>query len=535
MAGVAHRGGAMTGLGYRLSLGALALALIGALTLGAVMSIALVGARDGIWPSLGPADWRALRFTLVQAFWSAALSLIGGLILARALARRRFAGRGLAITLLGAPFLLPVIVAVLGIVAIWGRSGPLSGALMAMGGPRLNVYGLPGVLIAHVFFNLPLATRIFLQALAQIPSERGRLAAQLGLTGRAYFQHVDRPALFAAAPGAFALIFLICAASFAVVLALGGGPRATTLELAIYQALRFDFDLPRAALLALCQMTLCIGIGAAALALAAPVATDPGLGAPPRRWDMGGRATDRAALIAAALFLGAPMAAVLLRGGAAIAAGLPPQVWQAAGRSAAVALGSALLAMALTGAVAALIVTAERRGLMHTAKGIEGAAALALATPPMVMGLGLFVMLRGWADPFALALPVTGLVNAAMTLPFALRLVLPALRHGARGYGRLADQLGLRGAAWARHALWPSLRRPLGFAAGLAAALSAGDLGVIALFAPADAPTLPLLVHQLMGAYRMEAAAGASLLLLALSLGLFAICDLWGRWGDRHG
>lgn len=525
----------MTAPVLRLSAGALALALVLTLTLGALLAIAAAGWRDGASPTLGPADWRAVRFTLVQAFWSAALSLTGGLALARALARRRFAGRGLAITLLGAPFLLPVIVAVLGIVAIWGRSGPLSGALEALGGGKLDIYGLPGVLIAHVFFNLPLATRIFLQALAQIPSERGRLAAQLGLTGRAYFHHVERPALSAAAPGAFALIFLICATSFAVVLALGGGPRATTLELAIYQALRFDFDLPRAALLALCQMALCIGIGAAALALSAPPGADPGLGVPPRRWDGAGRAQDRAALIAAALFLGAPMAAVLLRGGAAIAAGLPPQVWDAAGRSASVALGSALLAMLLTGAVAALILTAERRGRRAAARTIEGAAALALATPPMVMGLGLFVMLRGWTDPFALALPVTGLVNAAMTLPFALRLMLPALRQRAQNYGRLADQLGLRGPAWARHALWPPLRRPLGFAAGLAAALSAGDLGVIALFAPADAPTLPLLVHQLMGAYRMEAAAGASVLLLALSLGLFAICDLWGRWGDRHG
>jgi thiamine transport system permease protein len=37
-----------------------------------------------------------------------------------------------------------------------------------------------------------------------------------------------------------------------------------------------------------------------------------------------------------------------------------------------------------------------------------------------------------------------------------------------------------------------------------------------------------------MGAYRMEEAAGAALLLLALALGLFALCDLWGRGGARH-
>ena len=40
---------------------------------------------------------------------------------------------------------------------------------------------------------------------------------------------------------------------------------------------------------------------------------------------------------------------------------------------------------------------------------------------------------------------------------------------------------------------------------------------------------LPLAMYRLMGAYRMDAAAGAALLLLGLSLLLFWICDHWGR------
>ena len=68
------------------------------------------------------------------------------------------------------------------------------------------------------------------------------------------------------APGAFLLVFLICLTSFAVALALGGGPRATTVELAIYQAFRFDFDMGRAAALALLQFALCLGAGVAGAA-----------------------------------------------------------------------------------------------------------------------------------------------------------------------------------------------------------------------------------------------------------------------------
>ena len=63
------------------------------------------------------------------------------------------------------------------------------------------------------------------------------------------------------APGAFAVIFVICLSSFAVALTLGGGPRATTVELAIYQAVRFDFDLGRAALLSVIQLGLAVIAG----------------------------------------------------------------------------------------------------------------------------------------------------------------------------------------------------------------------------------------------------------------------------------
>ena len=65
----------------------------------------------------------------------------------------------------------------------------------------------------------------------------------------------------------------------------------------------------------------------------------------------------------------------------------------------------------------------------------------------------------------------------------------------------------------------------LAFGAGLSAALSMGDLGVIALFADPETATLPLQVYRLMGAYRMEDAGGAAVLLLALTFGAFYLFD----------
>ena len=70
---------------------------------------------------------------------------------------------------------------------------------------------------------------------------------------------------------------------------------------------------------------------------------------------------------------------------------------------------------------------------------------------------------------------------------------------------------------------------PLGLGCGIAAALAMGDLGVVALFAGQDSATLPLMVQRLAGAYRMDQAAGAGLLLVTLSFVLFYLCDLGGR------
>ena len=57
--------------------------------------------------------------------------------------------------------------------------------------------------------------------------------------------------------------------------------------------------------------------------------------------------------------------------------------------------------------------------------------------------------------------------------------------------------------------------------AGLSAALSFGDFGVIALFANADFRTLPWLLYQLSGKYAADEANALALLLMGLTVLLF--------------
>ncbi len=500
--------------------GAILTALLIALMLVAPLAALGLRLRD---PNLPAGDLATVRFTLLQAAISAGLSAILAVPVARALARRRFPGRGLVISTLGAPFLLPVIVAILGLLAVFGRAGWLNGALGAVGVPPVSIYGLHGVVLAHVFFNLPLATRMLLQGWSAIPAERFRLARSLDLPPAAIFRHLELPMLREVLPGAALVIFTLCLSSFAVALTLGGGPRATTVELAIYQALRFEFDLPAAARLSLIQFALC----AAAFALATRIALPAGFGAgfdrtggPPGPPGLR-RIADAALILAACAFLALPIAAVVARGAPGLME-LPAPVWSAAGRSVAVALGSAALST-----VTALMLALTRARVWP---GL--AATLPLAASPLVLGTGLFLIVQPFVRPADLALPVTMIVNALLTVPFAYRLLAPEAVRIRQDYGRLMASLDMTARARLRIVLLPRLRPALGFATGLAAALSMGDLGVIALFADRQQATLPLLVQQLMGAYRLQQAAGAALVLVTLSFALFVAFDRWGRHAD---
>ena len=70
---------------------------------------------------------------------------------------------------------------------------------------------------------------------------------------------------------------------------------------------------------------------------------------------------------------------------------------------------------------------------------------------------------------------------------------------------------------------WPLLRGPLRTGFAVAAALSLGDLGVAAFFGSGNVLTLPLLLSQRLGAYRIADAASLALFLAILVLALLAL------------
>ncbi len=477
-----------------------------------------------------------VAFTFEQATLSTLLSAVFGIAAARAI-HRRAGPRGARMVALGASLALvmPTTVAALGIIAVWGRVGWVARLAHTLGlpGPGAGLYGLPGVLLAHVFFNAPLMARIFHSAIAGVPDGRWRLAAQLGFRGREIWRFVEWPAVRRVLPGAAGLVFLLCFTSFALVLMLGGGPGASTLEVAIYEAVRLDFDLGRAAALSLLQLIICAFV---LLALARfPADWAPARGAVemggrirPDRHGAAGWAIDVLAGIAGFALVALPVMAVAIEGLRPELLGLvrDPVFRDALVASVMIGLASG----AITPMLAWAIAEARRTLILPTRLGRDGwlaglidlAATIYLAVPAIVFGFGAFLLLRPFADVFALAPALVLTANVLLSLPFAVRILQGRLAEIGARHDRLCASLGMRGRARLLLVELPLARRELGFAAALSAALSVGDLGVIALFGSENFRTLPWLLYERAGRYQSSEAAAIALVLLVLSLIFFA-------------
>lgn len=523
--------------------GWLAVGVVGGILLGALIGLVVHAGPLPFWSELTrPSTLAIIRFTLWQASLSAGLSLLFALPMARALHRRpHFFGRTTLLKLTSLALVVPSMVAVPGLIAIHGYNGWLNDARHLVGLPRLTyLYGLPGILLAHIFFNCPLATRLIYHALGPIPAYQWHLASQLNLRGVHLFRHLEWPAIKAVLPSTFGLIFLLCFTSFAVILTLGGSPANTTLEVLIYQAVRFDFDLARAVALSLIQLALCLGLSLCFFARPnipfMQAEHYPTAHRPDRHR---ARVSDTLWLAGGALFLATPLLAVFIRSftrdGWSIVA--HPAFWRALQTSIGIALAAGLLATGLAIGIAQLL--ADLRAtprpaharlrlthrLTHHFRAIpEIIGMLTLLLPPITLGTGLFLLTRYFNLPNSGPVLII-IVNALLAMAFCQRILVPAVATQQTRFHPLCVSLGIVGLNRWRHVLWRPLRRPIGYAVAVATTLSLGDFGVIALFGTEQLTTLPLLIYRLLGSYRLEQAAVVAACLCLLCLLLFILLE----------
>lgn len=471
-----------------------------------------------------------LWFSFFQAFLSAIISLILGLLTARAFYYQTFKGKSLILKLFSLTMVLPALVAIFGVMGIYGNSGWLSDLVQLTGSNwKSNIYGLRGILIAHVFFNLPLASKIFLQTLHSIPPEQRQLAAQLNITGFTFFRLLEWPYLRRQLLSVFALVFMLCFTSFTIVLTMGGGPKYTTLEVAIYQAVTFDFELGKAAFLALLQFVICFLLFQISHYFNTHTDTRQHQKScwfmPPTKLS---NYFQRLLLILVIAFVTLPLLSVVISGLSLEAweqSLKNPQLWSAFAYSLLIAPTAGALSLVMT---FALLLGARQcfwNGFVGLSQQFINFGMLVLAIPTLVLAVGLFLWLRQLESHLLYLFIIVVFCNALAAMPFTIRLLATPLQDNMTYYDKLCQSLGIRG--WQRLKLieWHTLKRPVRSAFALATALSLGDFTAIALFGNQHFTSLPRLLYQQLGHYRSQEAAVTALILLIFCAIIFLIIE----------
>ncbi len=476
-----------------------------------------------------------LLFTLYQALLSTLLSVVFGFLLAWSLAYQpRFVGRDLLIALFSSSLVLPTLVVVLGLIGVYGREGWLNQLWRLCFHTDFGsyLYGLFGILLAHTYLNASYASRAFLTALASIPPQKHKLSMSLGFGILKRFWYVEYPALKGVVLSTATTIFMLCFTSFAIVLILGGNPRFNTLEVALYEAIRLDFDIPRALEIAWVQLlvaTVLVTIANRMKSSVSNLKPQSTLMRWPQPW--GVVWFQRSFIVLFGLFFLLPLMATVVDGLQAPLLEIVqrPIFLRALLTSLAVATLSALLtvAAALALSVAKCHFTLPTRmGDCRISGWVEGFLSLTgnlyLMIPSLVLGLGFFLLsLHSLLPKHFWATVALVVANVLLALPFALSLLYEQLYKVAVRYDKLCLSLGIKG--WQRFKLveFPYIKGVVGYIFALSFAFSLGDLGVIALFGSDAFITLPWYLYGLMGSYQTKDAAGVALVMLLLIWALF--------------
>jgi sulfate/thiosulfate transport system permease protein len=135
----------------------------------------------------------AVRLTLLMAIITVPLNTIFGLCAAWAIARNRFRGRALLISILDLPFSISPVVAGLMIVLLYGRNGWF-GPLLDAADIKI-IFAIPGMLLATAFVTLPFVAREVIPTLEEIGSDQEEAAKILGASDWQTFWRVTLPSI----------------------------------------------------------------------------------------------------------------------------------------------------------------------------------------------------------------------------------------------------------------------------------------------------------------------------------------------------
>lgn len=196
---------------------------------------------------LSPAEFDALRVSLIVSLTAVVASLPAGIALGWLLARRQFTGKAIVETVINLPLVLPPVVTGYLLLVLFGRQGWLGGFLERWLGVRL-VFDWKGAALAAAVVSFPLMVRSIRLAFTSVDGRLEQAARTLGAGPWDAFLSVSLPLARHGVIAGCVLAFARSLGEFgATVMIAGNIPGVTrTMPLFIYSQLETPGGIDRA-------------------------------------------------------------------------------------------------------------------------------------------------------------------------------------------------------------------------------------------------------------------------------------------------
>lgn len=441
-------------------------------------------------------------FTIFQAFLSALVSVIIAIPGAFIISNREIKFRKLVNCIYYLPFVLPSILLVLGFVIFYGNNGYLNNILYRFFGIRVKfLYSFKTIIMAHVFYNLPIAISFIGNSWLKIDPQIVDAAKSDGASSFRILRKITLPFLQPAIASAFSLIFLYCLNSFAIILVLGGNIKYTTTEVEIYRQAKINLNITNA--VSISVISLIFAIIALLVNSVFDNRTDSENAVYSNRKLKRTSFAEKTYLVITCLFLSSPLMSIILRcfraDSLSISKNLTPLF-----NSFLLGLSSATL-----GTIMGLGICLSRKNNFN----IIGM--LPLAVSSVIIGLSYIIVGR-----FLTGIPdfiILTLAHSVIVTPFVVKSLLPHIRSIPKDLLNSSYTDGASQFKAFRYIEIPYIRKSLRTAFLFSFAISCGELNSTLLLG-GNFNTIPVAIYRMVSSYDYDNACvmGTFLLLICI-------------------
>lgn len=483
----------------------------------------VLGATDPSYYDLGYFTQVAF-FTCEQAIASSLISGIVGSLLAFLCIEMELPGRKIISNLSNIAFFLPPLLVALALVGVWGNRGWVGRFL-----PQSMLYGWFGILLGHLFFNFSVYFKLVGQALVENRKIEEKIALSLGANRSVVFRTITLPKLKGPILQSFVLVFIYCLSSFVILLLLGGGPKFTGFEVAIYQAIKVDLNLKLATSLAGIQLLFCF-VAHQAVGWSSELRSKYPTKAVSAIYHCRSRLT-RIALAGVTWLLFSAL--ILLPITSLIASGLRSihkleiiEIGEVLRLSLWLGVKVALVSSWIAFCAAYLI---RHSRTLRVKKIISFLSLMPVVVSNMVFGIALMIFfpsLKHWGGEHLWGVVF---IQALSALPLNFRILNEKFSKIDREIYWSAKSLGASYFQLLTLVELPMLKKAVASSLATGIGISLGEVGALLLFESQGQLTFSIWLFKLMGKYQFGEAHAVGILLLLVMGSIFLIKEIWER------